>query len=430
MQTTKKILLLAIIIITSSCNDTSQRITQKAHYNAFLNTTENEVLHLANKDAIFWEEKLEKEPNQFPYLVKLAASQSVLFNETGNIEYLVKAGQYLAEANKKTQYKNASYLRGLARNYISQHRFKEALELLKKAEIVGENLRATQCMMFDVYLELGNYELAKTYLTEIRDLSDFDFLIRLSKWSDYEGNLEATIRYMERAKDIAESSNLKTMKQWVYTNLADYYGHAGKIRASYNHYLKALQLNPNNAYAKKGIAWIVYSHEKNPDEALNILEAIKSTHNSPDYYLLKAEIADYKGDNKFKERQLNSFREVVKNPFYGDMYNINNVLLLADEPSHFMKALNTAHTEVENRATPQTYSLLAWVYFNNNQEDKALTIMEDHVVGKTFEPEALYHLAEVYKANGKFDEAKKIKHELLESSFELGPLTTKKIENI
>lgn len=430
MQTKTIIALFVLVITMFSCNETPQKVTEKSQYSAFLNTTDNEMLRLAKQDVTFWEKKLEKEPNQFPYLAKLAASQTVLFNETGIIEHLKNAETYLVEANKSTHYNNAGYLRSLARNYISQHRFKEALELVEKAETIGENLRATQCMLFDVHLELGNYKVAETYLAKIEDFKDFDFLIRIAKWSDHKGNLDATINYMERAKDIAESSNLKGMKQWVYTNLADYYGHAGNIKTSYNYYLKALQLNPNDAYAKKGIAWIVYSYEKNPDEALHILETITATYNTPDYYLLKAEIAAFKEDDTLEETQLKFYKNTVKNPLYGQMYNAHNILLHAEESEHFDQVLKTAFSEVENRATPQTYSLLAWVYLNNNQKENALTIMQNHVVGKTFEPEALYHLAEIYKANNMLSEAKKLKQELLESSFELGPITTAKIENI
>ena len=51
-----------------------------------------------------------------------------------------------------------------------------------------------------------------------------------------------------------------------------------------------------DAYAKKGIAWIVYSYEKNPDEALRILNSVTNTFFAPDYYLLKADIFEYKGD--------------------------------------------------------------------------------------------------------------------------------------
>ena len=61
---------------------------------------------------------------------------------------------------------------------------------------------------------------------------------------------------------------------------------------------------------------------------------------------------------------------------------------------------------------------------------EALDVMEKHVVNKTFEPEALYHLAQIYKANNKLDEAKTLKKELLESTFELGPLMAEKIREI
>ena len=96
-------------------------------------------------------------------------------------------------------------------------------------------------------------------------------------------------------KKKAEEANDKALKIWSYTNLADFYGHNGQIEESYNLYLKSLALDNNNAYAKKGIAWIVFSHDKNPKEALRILDIISDEHFSPDYFLLKAEIAELKG---------------------------------------------------------------------------------------------------------------------------------------
>ena len=248
-----------LLLLMVSCNNESKQITNTQDYTAYLETSENEMLQLVKEDYLFWEKKLEKEPQQFPYLAKAAASQSQIFNKTGAIEALVKAEQFLIKANEATHYDKAGFLRALARNYVSQHRFKEALTLLKKAEVNGEGLKGTQKMLFDVHLEIGNFDEAKWYLETIRKNSDFDYLIRLSKWSDHRGNLDAAIKYMEQAKHIAEASNVPSIKQWVYTNLADYYGHAGKIEASYKHYLKALELDPNDAYAKKGIAWIVYS---------------------------------------------------------------------------------------------------------------------------------------------------------------------------
>lgn len=430
MKLINQIVFVLLLLLTISCNVETKKITNVNDYNAYLEITESEMLQLVKKDLKFWEEKLEKEPNQFPYLSKIAASQSQIFARTGHIEALIEAEKNLIKANELCQYKKAGYLRALARNYISQHRFKEALELLKKAEASGETLKATQKMLFDVHLELGNYKLAKAYLEKLVDTTDFDYLIRLSKWSDHRGILDAAIKYMEQAKAIAEASNIPATKQWVYTNLADYYGHAGKVKASYNHYLKALQLNPEDAYAKKGIAWIVYSYEKNPDEALRILNTITKTYNAPDYHLLKAEIAEYKGDFKLNETELELYKKAVNNKLYGDMYNKYNALILAKDSKKMTKALQISNTEINNRPTPQSYNLLAWTYYNQGDFEDALEVMENYVVGKTSEPETMFHLAYIYKANGKTEAANKLKEELLESAFELGPIVTKKVKDL
>ena len=430
MKTLSQLVSVLLLLLTISCNKESKKITHINDYNVYLKITENKMLQLVKEDLTFWKKKHEKEPNQFPYLSKIAASQSQIFAKTGDIEALIKAEKSLIKVNELTNNTKVGYLRALARNYISQHRFKESLVLLKKAEVIGEDLKATQKMLFDVHLELGNYKLAKDYLIVLVDTSDFDYLIRLSKWSDHIGNLDAAIKYMEQAKIIAESSNIPSTKQWVYTNLADYYGHAGKIKASYNHYLKALELDPEDAYAKKGIAWIVYSYEKNPNEALRILNTITKSYNAPDYHLLKAEIAEYKGDSNLKEAQLKLYNKAINNAMYGAMYNKYNALIYAEDSNQIAKALKLANTEISNRPTPQSYGLLAWTYYNQGDVKNALEVMENHVIGKTFEPEVMFHLAYIYKANGKLNEAKNLKNELLESIFELGPLMAKKIKNI
>ena len=110
--------------------------------------------------------------------------------------------------------------------------------------------------------------------------------------------------------------------------------------------------------------------------------------------------------------------------------NKYNALIYAEDNTKTAKALQIALIEIENRPTPQSYDLLAWTYYNHGDTQEALEVMEQHVVNKTFEPEALYHLAQIYKANKKLDKAKGLKKELLESTFELGPLMAKKIENI
>ncbi len=430
MQNSYLFTLLIFFLILSSCEDPKQQITNTEDYNKYLDIKENTSETAAKKEYAFWNEKLQKTPNQFPYLGKMASANSQLFGATGNIQYLIDAENNLVEANNKTGNNNASYLRTLARNYISQHRFKDALALLEKAETNGERLESTRKMLFDVHLELGNYVQAKSYLSQFKGMADFDYLIRLSKWSDHEGNLDAAIKYMEKAVTIAESSNISSLKQWSYTNLADFYGHANRLQDSYEHYLKALALGPNDAYAKKGIAWIVYSHERNPEEALRILNAVIKQHMSPDYYLLRAEIAEFMNDKLNKENNIQQYLLSVDNRDYGAMYNSHNAMIFMEELKSYEEAFTIAEHEIKERPTPQSYDLLAWAYYKIGEYKKALEVVENNIMDKTFEPETQYHMAEIYKANGREDMALKFKEELLESAYELGPVMEQKIRQL
>lgn len=426
----KYILAICALVILSSCNTSSKKVTDTSDYNAYLELAENKNMLDAQKDYDFWTTKTKEAYNPYSFSSQIANTYSTMFAATGKIDYLKLAEKNLVELNEATHYESSGALKSLAVNSIAQHEFKEALQLLKKAELNGDNLEGTQKMLFDVHLELGNYKMAKAYLEKFENMSDFDYLIRLAKWSDHQGNLDAAITYLEKAKAIAESSNLEGIKQWSYTNLADFYGHAGRIDESYNYFLKALKLNPNDAYAKKGIAWIIYSHEKNPDEALRILNTVTKDYHAPDYYLLKSQIHEFKGDIASKDEQLALYHDAVKNKAYGAMYNQYNVLLYTQENQNLQEAIAIAKMEIVNRPTPHSYDLLAWSYFKNGQLQEALELTKNQVLGKTSEPVALYHSAEILKAAGNLEEVKALKPDLMASAYELGPLMAKKVSQL
>jgi len=54
-------------------------------------------------------------------------------------------------------------------------------------------------------------------------------------------------------------------------------------------------------------------------------------------------------------------------------------------------------------------------------------IAQENIENKTFEPDALYHLGMIYKANGMEAEATRYLEEAAQSSFELGPDITRVI---
>ena len=430
----KTIKTLSVILFTAllllSCNQKSNKIIAQKDYNKYLEIKDNKSRDFAQSEINFWQKKYDKTPNQTSYLSLLASNYSKLFENTGNVKYLYKVEALLLQVNKEYHYAGVAPIRSLGRNYISQHRFKEALALANKALAIGEGMKETQKLLFDVNMELGNYTDAEKNLKYLNDSSDFDYLIRVSKWNDHLGDLKTAITFMEKAKDIAITYDNKSLKIWTFSNLGDLNGHAGNIQTSYDYYLKTLAVEPNNSYALKGIAWIAFSHEKDTKEANRIIDNISKRHHTPDFYLLKAQIAEYENDFLSKKTNLNDYFNMLNTINYGAMYNKYNTLIYADDKNTVAKALEIAKIEIDHRPTPDSYDLLAWSYYNLGDSKKALAIEEEYVVGKSFEPKLNYHLATIYKANNMIAKIAPIKEELLKSTFELGPNLEKKIINL
>ena len=196
-------ILLPLVFVNCTFDKTKQ-IAQLPDYQQYLMVTATDREKTIQKEIEFWQNKFKSAPNQTSYLVPLAAYYTDLFEVNGAVADLYKAEQLLVEANEKLGEQEAGIHRALSRNYISQHRFKEALAHLEKAAQLGANKNDTNKMLFDVHMELGNYAKAQEQLTAIQKGNDFDYLIRVAKWNDHQGKLEVAISCMEKAMTIVE----------------------------------------------------------------------------------------------------------------------------------------------------------------------------------------------------------------------------------
>ena len=136
-------------------------------------------------------------------------------------------------------------------------------------------------------------------------------------------------------------------------------------------------------------------------------------------------MASYQGNSKQSKEYMQQFFTLANNPLYGEMYNTHKIMALIDNDPQ--RALQLAIKEVDNRAIPQSYPLLALAQLALNQKKQALSTITNHVDGKTSEPMALLHSALVYKANDMQEKVSLLKTALLPARFELGPQIYKKV---
>lgn len=376
------------------------------------------------KEIDFWAKKLSLDTNCTTCKLKIASALSKRFKEKSKVQDLLKADSLLQTCLDQKLGLTSVY-HSLASLSVSRHNFKESWEYCQKALELGEKKDVTYFLLFDAAMELGHYIQAESFLNRFKDKKSFNYLLRSSKLADKKGDLGKAIQLMEMAMKKTHAND--ELYVWAISNLGDMYGHAGQIEQSYDAFLKALKKDPNHSHSKMGLAWIAFSHDRNPKVAKEILKNIYSHKPDPQIILMLAEIALYEKNFELNEILKEDYYQLVSQSNFGFMYS--KYLILMDAEKDTKKAVKRALIEIERRATPETYDLLAWSYFKNNQLKKALEVAKNHVVGQTSEPETLFHLGMIYKANKELTQAENYLEEALESEFEIGPLASHEIRN-
>lgn len=422
--------LIAILLLIGCSAEKTEMITHKSDYVHFYRgVTPQLVSHQSLEQEIaFWEGKISDQPNGYIYYNKLAVAKSKLFESNGDVALLKQIDSLYLTAGKMVagKRKAANYI-ALSSNAIKQHKFQPALDYAYAAMDNTDEKFGPSLMVFDAAMELGLYDLAERMLKVTKNLESFDYLVRLSKFQDYKGDLDSAIVLMESAFDMVKSKNHATAL-WAQANLADMYGHAGEIDKSYQNYLAVLEKNPDYNYALKGIAWVAYAHDNKVDEAREIVEYLVKQKAMPDHHLLLAELAEYQGDNELHQKHIQLFESEASKAKYNGMYDAHLADLYASEFGDYDKALTLAHKELKKRPTPAMYALLAWVYELLGDHKKALAIIEEHVENKSFEPELIYKSAVIYASNNMDSKAKEYFLEAKDAGYELGPVVSQEVD--
>jgi len=419
--------LLFLLFMLNACSN--KKIINPQDYNAVLSDTKRteKQVEKINAEISFWQNRLAKDTGSFVDMLQIASNHIKRFKTIGSVEDLHIADSLYAVCLQRVKNSDPEIYFSVSQNAITQHRFNDAWENLLLADSIGVNPYVLCLFRFDAAVELGLYQQASANIQKLTDKNNFDYLIRKAKLEDHKGDLDNAIKLMEQALKDAETKDKKQLILWAKSNLADMYGHAGRVKDSYKYYLDVLKTDSNYLYALKGIAWIAYSHDHDTKEAKRIINYILSQTNMPDLNLMLAEIEEWEGNKDEKKKNIDKFLSEVEKPVYGNMYNKYLINIYTEDRQEYDKALAIAEIEVSNRPTTETYSWLAWVHFKMGDKQKAYELVKKYVLGKDFEPGSQLHAAYILKAQGETSKAKKLMSDCLESSFELGPVTTEEI---
>ena len=417
-------ILTVILLFAFSCDQENKTVTAFSDYAPYLTITKVSS-DLREEEIGFWAERLATNHKDEASLVKLAGLYAERFKTSGQIQDLMLSDSLYQSALSGTPDGNVDVFHCLATNAITQHKFRLAKDYAEKALTIKDKKAGTLLILTDVSLELGDYARATRILKQFKNKRSFAYLIREMKLKDHEGKLDTAIVLMEQAYQRIRGN--RALAQWTLSNLADMYGHAGRIEEAYRAYLAVLKIDPNDDYALRGIAWIAFSNDGNTKDAKKIMAGLASRKRMPEAYLMLAEIASAEGSEAEKLFYLRKFSSLVNQPNYKTMYHKYLATIEAEDFKNPAACIAIANEEIANRPTPQSYDLLAWGYYNQKNFEKALEVAQQYVEDQTFEPDAYYHLGMIYLATGDKNKSKQFLKEAQKSEFELGPSTSAKI---
>ena len=429
------LLLFAVLLATIGCKDEKTTVNAQVLEEDAISPLLEQPIQIdtkqADRDLAFWKSKyVDGKPTPIA-LIGEGGARIARFRESNDVTELNAGVRDLEHADSLNPSVSAAYKRTLASAYISQHRFEEAYQALQQAVENGEKRQLSYLQLFDAAMETGRYEEGLALLDSIENKNDFNYLIRAAKYNDYAGDLDQTIVFMEQARDIMIQKKDTAMMKWSYTNLGDYYGHAGRIDDSYDSFMQSINLNPNDRYARKGIAYILHAAKDNQEAARKILKVADPDESRPAYLSLLADVEDISGNTTEAERLRAKHDEIIARRDWGNMYRLEVAKQRIDNEHTLDQGIALLEEELELRKDPIIYAVMAYAMAqqaNSDMEKQAVVdYIAQHVDNKTFEPDANVYRYKAYKKLGMADRAAAYEAGLREAAYELGPITMREL---
>ncbi len=340
------------------------------------------------------EKRLRERPHDSGAAVLLADALLRQSRVTSDGRSTARAGDLLKSVLKESP---AHYdaLRMLGAIYLSQHRFREALEVGERAR----NLRPSDAwnygVMGDALIELGDYERAFDAFDKMVTMRpSAGAYARVAYARELQGNLDGALQAMQMAEE-ATTAHDPEAQAWYASQVGELYLRLVKLEDAARQYHRAAFLFPNHPFAMIGQGK-VKAATGDRDGALAIyLDQLKRTPTLD----LAARIGDlYAEDgNSVEAERYYQLAEDLAGPGITQT-EANLALFLAEHERKLPEAVKIAEAVSAKRHDIFTEDALAWAYYKVGRLDEALAASQRAVRTGTRDARILSHVAEIRRA--------------------------------
>jgi tetratricopeptide (TPR) repeat protein len=338
--------------------------------------------------------------------------------ETGDLSFITRAEATLQRVFA-IDAQNYDAVKLQSKLLLTNHQFKEALEVTKRALLVRQDDHDIYGAITDAHVELGNYPEAVAAAQQMVNLRpDTSAYSRIAYLRSLHGDIAGAIKAMNVAVKAADPGDREAMA-WCRVQLGNELLNGGNRDAAEREYDKALLIFPGHnaaleAKARVRIAagdlngaFAIYGQQQAKGESADVAQALG------DLYTLMGRVAE--AQRSYEQFEVLERKNAELERSWRHMINY-----WLDHDKNLSEALAQARREREQRQDIFTCDLLAWALFKNGELAEATRAIEETLRLGTRDARISYHAGMIYNAAGKRQRAVKyLRQALVNPAFDV-----------
>ena len=291
-------------------------------------------------------------------------------------------------------------LKMLGAVYMSQHRFREAIEVATRATRVHPKESWNYGVIGDAHIELGDYDAAfDAFDTMARLRPDAAAYARVAYAQELQGRLQDAIRSMRMAADATGAHDPESLA-WHYAQGGNLLLQTGDTDAAEREFARAEHAFPGHPFAGAGAARVAAARGRY-DDALTTYHALMSKAPTSEIAIAAADVLSMRGDEDGARAMYARAEAIERDAWLTEARLTTNVArMLAERGVRTAEAVQLAEEAARSRRDIFTMDALAWAYFRAGRFTEAAAASRQARRTGTADRRILAHAAAIEQALG------------------------------
>ena len=317
-----------------------------------------------------YEQQVRQSPDSFLLLRLLADQYLKRFRERADVEDLLRAEQAARRSLTIQPSKNGVSSMLLASTLLSQHRFREALQVATEAQKSALGDASLASLKASIQMELGDYESAYQFLQTLTPESDENsgHSAVLARYLELTSHLSSARQLMDSAMQQMDQfyTNPAETRAWFHVRAGDLAFAAGDFTQSEQRYREAIDLFPDSVAAFTGLARL-YAAQHRWQSALEAANQGIDRVPLVETLAYRADAQQALGDSQGATATAELIEVVARLSQVKGIYDRALAVYYLDHHIHLPEALEIAQREVALRDDIYAEDTLAWAAAANGQ---------------------------------------------------------------